>query len=74
MHGNSHKNMSPSSREPESEDFVRQYWTALVKLLRNHERTEVAEGRHLLRQMPPRLMRYECLHLVRAKQNDPEGQ
>jgi hypothetical protein len=65
--------MPPSSREPDSEDFVRRYWTALVKL-RNRERTESAEGRHLLRQLPPRLMRYECLHLVRAKQKDPEGQ
>jgi len=67
------QNMSPSSREPDSEDFIRRYWTALVKL-RNRERTEVAEGRHLLRQMPPRPMRFECLNLMRAKQKDPEGQ
>ncbi len=30
--------------------------------------------RHLLRQMPPRPMRYKCLHLLRAKQKYPEGQ
>jgi hypothetical protein len=50
------QDISPSSREPESEDFVRKYWTALVKL-RNRESTEVADGRRLLRLPPPRSMR-----------------
>lgn len=42
--------------------------------LRNRVRTEFAEKRHLLRQLPPRPMRCECPHLLRAKQKCPEGQ
>ena len=73
MHGNSHKIFRHPAANRTAKTFVRQYWTALV-MLRNRERTEVADGRRLLRQMPPRSMRNEFLYLVRAKQENPEGQ
>jgi hypothetical protein len=62
--------ISPSGREPDSEHFVRQNWTAIVKL-RIRESTEVADGRRLLRLMPPRSMRNEFPNPARAKSKNP---
>ena len=73
MHGNSHKIFRHPAANRRAKTSVTQYWTALVKL-RNHARTEFADGRRLLRQMPPRSMRHESPKLVRVKQENPRGQ
>jgi hypothetical protein len=66
MHGKSLKDISPSGREPGSEDsFIAQNWTALLKL-RNRGQTKVEDGRRLLRLLPPRRMRSYFLFQARV--------
>jgi hypothetical protein len=68
------QNISPSSREPDSKDFVRAYWTASVKL-RNCQATKAVMGRSLLWQLPPRPVRMGLLMLSLAgtRQRNPGG-
>ncbi len=68
------QNIVPSSREPDSKDFVRAYWTASV-ILRNCQATMAVKGRGLLRQMPPRPMRTGLLlpSLAGIRQKNPGG-